>query len=285
MKLHICKIAFTTVSVKQNEVKAIMKNQDIDNGNSFDWGKTSKDYAKFRDIYPKEFYDKILSLGVCVSGQTVLDIGTGTANVPRALYSHGAKWIGTDISENQIESAKELCREQGMDIELYACPAEEIDYPENTFDVITACQCIWYPDHKITAPKFAKILKPDGKFLILYMGWLPYEDKIAGGSEEIILKYNPDWSGHGDTRKHVWVPDEYLEFFDITLQEEFDVNVPFTRESWHGRMRACRGVGASMDEKTIKLWEEDHTKFLMENAPEQFNVLHYVSIAELTVKK
>ncbi|MBR6834620.1 MAG: class I SAM-dependent methyltransferase, partial [Oscillospiraceae bacterium] len=117
-----------------------MKNQDIDNGNSFDWGKTSKDYAKFRDIYPKEFYDKILSLGVCVSGQTVLDIGTGTANVPRALYSHGAKWIGTDISENQIESAKELCREQGMDIELYACPAEEIDYPENTFDVITACQ-------------------------------------------------------------------------------------------------------------------------------------------------
>ncbi len=30
--------------------------RDIDNGKPFDWGKTSLDYAKFRDIYPKEFY-------------------------------------------------------------------------------------------------------------------------------------------------------------------------------------------------------------------------------------
>ena len=32
--------------------------RDIDNGKPFDWGKTSLDYAKFRDIYPKEFYQK-----------------------------------------------------------------------------------------------------------------------------------------------------------------------------------------------------------------------------------
>ena len=30
-------------------------NRDIDSGNPFDWGETSFDYAKFRDIYPKEF--------------------------------------------------------------------------------------------------------------------------------------------------------------------------------------------------------------------------------------
>ena len=27
--------------------------RDIDNGKPFDWGKTSLDYAKFRDIYPE----------------------------------------------------------------------------------------------------------------------------------------------------------------------------------------------------------------------------------------
>ena len=31
------------------------------------------------------------------------------------------------------------------------------------------------------------MLKPGGKLLILYMGWLPYEDPIAGKSEEIIF--------------------------------------------------------------------------------------------------
>lgn len=34
--------------------------QDIDKGKNFDWGKTSTDYAKYRDIYPQEFYDYIL---------------------------------------------------------------------------------------------------------------------------------------------------------------------------------------------------------------------------------
>ncbi len=91
-----------------------------------------------------------------------------------------------------------------------------------------------YPDHKITAPIFGRILKTGGKFLILYMGWLPFEDKIAGKSEEIILKYNPKWTGCGDTVHPVWVPNEYSEFFNLVSQEEFRVDVPFTREAWHG---------------------------------------------------
>lgn len=32
-----------------------MKNLQIDGGKEFDWGKASLDYAKYRDIYPKEF--------------------------------------------------------------------------------------------------------------------------------------------------------------------------------------------------------------------------------------
>ena len=33
-----------------------IQNADIDGGNAFDWGRTSGDYAKFRDIYPEAFY-------------------------------------------------------------------------------------------------------------------------------------------------------------------------------------------------------------------------------------
>ena len=36
----------------------------IDEGKAFDWGKTSEAYAKYRDIYPEEFYRKLLT-GVC----------------------------------------------------------------------------------------------------------------------------------------------------------------------------------------------------------------------------
>ena len=52
-----------------------MQISDIDNGKAFDWGNTSKDYAKYRDIYPKEFYQRIWDLGLCKDGQKVLDMG------------------------------------------------------------------------------------------------------------------------------------------------------------------------------------------------------------------
>jgi len=73
-------------------------------------------------------------------------------------------------------------------------------------------------------------------------------------------------------------------YFDLVKREEFRVDVPFTREGWHGRMRACRGVGASMDEKKLPLWDKEHIEMLQNNAPERFNVKHYISYAELQVK-
>lgn len=41
----------------------------IDGGKAFDWGKTSTDYARFRDIYPQKFYDKIIERKLCIRGQ------------------------------------------------------------------------------------------------------------------------------------------------------------------------------------------------------------------------
>lgn len=76
----------------------IIKDKRIDGGKGFDWGKVSVEYGKYWDIYPQEFYQKILDLGLYKDGQTVLDLGTGTGVLPRNLYSHGAKWVGTDIA-------------------------------------------------------------------------------------------------------------------------------------------------------------------------------------------
>ncbi|MBQ1548772.1 MAG: class I SAM-dependent methyltransferase, partial [Lachnospiraceae bacterium] len=83
----------------------------------------------------------------------------------------------------------------------------------------------------------------------------------------------------------VFVPDGLLSNFDIIKRDEFRINVPFTREGWHGRMRACRGVGAAMNETQLAAWDEDHKKMLADEADEEFNVKHYISYAELVVKK
>ena len=49
-----------------------IQKSDIDGGKPFDWGKTSADYARFRDIYPAEFYEALTSRGLCTAGQQVL---------------------------------------------------------------------------------------------------------------------------------------------------------------------------------------------------------------------
>ena len=251
----------------------------IDGGKAFDWGRTSVEYAKYRDIYPQEFYNKIISRGLCVDGQTVLDLGTGTGVLPRNLYRYGAKWVGTDISKNQIEQAKKLSVD--MDIDYYAMSAETLDFPDNTFDVITACQCFWYFDHEKIMPNLCRMLKANGRILVLYMAWLPLEDQIAEESEELVLKCSPNWSGAREMMHPIQIHECYQEKFELVYHEEYPLSVHFTRESWHGRMKACRGIGASLAETEIAKWENEHRALLAKIAPEEFDVLHYAAMAEL----
>lgn len=256
----------------------------IDGGKAFDWGRTSAEYAKYRDIYPEEFYKRIADRGLCVKGQKVLDLGTGTGVLPRNMYHYGAEWTGTDISPEQIAQAKLLAEAGNMRIDFRAVPAEELDFPKGSFDVLTACQCFWYFDHEKVMPKFAELLKDGGKLVILYMAWLPAEDPVAGKSEELVLKYNPKWSGAGEHRHTIWVPDVAFEYFKDVEHEEYDLKVPFTGESWHGRMRASRGVGASLSEEELARWDAEHRALLQQIAPEKFEVLHYAAVRILEKK-
>lgn len=258
---------------------------EVDHGKFFDWGRTSEDYAKYRDIYPQEFYQRLLDKGMCMKGQKVLDIGTGTGVIPRNLYRYGAEFTGIDVTENQIKQARLLAEKSGMKIEFQCVPAEESSFPENTFDVVTACQCFSYFKHEVLAPHLWKMLKPDGRFAVLYMAWLPYEDEIAGKSEALVLKYNPLWTGGGEERHIISVPEPYLEYFTVESREMFDLSVPFTREGWNGRMRSCRGIGASLSREETERFDAEHLKMLEEIAPPRFEVLHYAVVIVMRRKK
>ena len=259
-----------------------MKFENIDNNKSFDFSNTSSDYALYRDIYPTEFYEMFIHNGIGLKDTTMLDIGTGTGVIPRNLYSHGAKIIATDISESQISEAKKLS--EGMDIEYFALPAEKLDFKPKSFDSISICQCIWYLDPAILANTLDKLLKDDGKVIITYMAWLPLEDEIAKKSEELILKYNPKWTGCNETRKTPHVPAELLEKFEVVKADIFDKEIPFTIDSWAGRIRACRGTGASLDKETLEKFDKEHKKMLSEITEDNFNILHFISYIILKKK-
>lgn len=245
-----------------------MEKINVDNGQAFDFGKTSKEYAKYRDIYPQELYDKIYSLGIGVKGSNWLDLGTGTGVIPRGLATYGANIVGTDISENQIQEAIRLSEEYN-NIKYKVCSAEDIDYEDNSYDVITACQCFWYFDPNVIVPKIKKMLKDNGMFMKIYMSYLK-DDKVASKSNALVKSMNNNWTGASASIK-----DLTTHYFNNPQMESFFIDIPFTRESWTGRMKASRGVMASMNEEQIKQFEEKHMKML-EEFPEKFTVRYKV---------
>ena len=259
----------------------MLTNKNIDHGREFDWSLASADYAKYRDIYPEEFYERIAALGCCVKGQRVLDLGTGTGVLPRNLSRFGAEFIGTDISDNQIRYAELLSKQANLDIKYIVSSAEDLDFPTESFDVVTACQCFMYFNKEIIIPKIYRFLKPGGHFLILFMAWLPFESEIAKKSEDLVLKYNPHWTGAGMTRYAVETPDWSKGMFEVTDKIAYVSNIEFTRESWHGRMKACRGMGASsLPADKIAEWENEHLEYLAQ-VPEKFTIPHYISMLNL----
>ena len=128
----------------------------IDKGKNFDFGKTSKEYALYRDIYPESLYDKLILFNIGQKGQDILDLGTGTGVIPRHMVKYGAGFTGADISENQIKEAISLS--EGMDIKYKVCPGEETGFPDKSFDAVTACQCCHYFDTDRLVPELKRIL-------------------------------------------------------------------------------------------------------------------------------
>ena len=75
-----------------------------------------------------------------------------------------------------------------------------------------------------------------------------------------------------------------MKKFVMEEHEEYDLMLPFKRETWHGRMRACRGIGASLKADELAKWDEEHRNLLEAAAPERFDVLHYAALAVLRKK-
>lgn len=153
-------------------------NKRIDSGNAFDWGNTSEEYAKYRDIYPPFLYEKLREVGVAADGTSWLDLGTGTGILPINLYNPNAGITGTDISAEQISFAKKVAAEKGHNINFLVSPAENLPFPDNGFNTITAAQCFWYFDKEKVKKEISRLIKPNGKFIKILLDW-DYRDALT----------------------------------------------------------------------------------------------------------
>lgn len=255
-----------------------MKNSRIDNGQQFDFGKISSDYADFRDIYPQSMYEKLIELGIGRNGQKILDLGSGTAVLPLRLYHTGAVFTATDISENQIRIGEKRAALNGcQNINFRVCPAEETGFDDESFDAVTAVQCFQYFDAGKAAAEIHRVLKPNGLFCKIFMDWLPYEDEKIAEMERLVLKYNPGWNGCGFREFRYSYPKWAKDKFAIDTIHSYNTVLKFTKKDWVGRIRTCRGVGASLSAEEVNAFEAEY-KALLEKYKEPLMLKHQIHI-------
>jgi SAM-dependent methyltransferase len=246
----------------------------IDPGRSIDWGRTSSDYAEFRPGPPASFYERLRALGVGIAGQRILDLGTGTGVLAREFALAGCHAAGVDISVEQIEAARALALGDGLRVEFRVAPAEDTGLPVASFDVVTANQCWLYFDRDRVVAEVKRLLAQNGVLVISHFTYLPRLDPIARRTEEIVLRFNPQWTAADWSGDVPAIPRWVRGDFTLAGSFVYDEVIPFTREGWRGRMRACRGVGAALSPAEIERFDQEHATMLSASAPERFNVMH-----------
>jgi len=248
-----------------------------DSGRDIDWGRTSADYARHRPGPPSSFYDRLAALGIGGVGQSILDLGTGTGLLALEFARRGARVLGIDIAAGQIAEAQAQAQREGLDAEFAVAASSALPGPADRFDVTTANQCWLYFDADRTLAELRRVLRKDGLLATSHFSWLPREDAVARASEALVLQYNPQWQG-GDWSGEVPPIPPWAAARGLVLKAmfQYDVQTPFTAESWRGRMRACRGVGATFDAATVAMFDRDHAALLARIAPPIFAIRHRI---------
>lgn len=222
-----------------------------------DFGATAHDYARHRAGFPDSLFDRLSAFGVGKAGQSVVDLGTGTGTLARGFARRGCKVVGIDPAAALLEQARRLDAAENLEIEYRTTRAEETGLPNASVDVVSAGQCWHWFDRARAAREVARILRPDGVIVIAHFDWIPLANNVVRATESLIELHNPAWKLAGGLGVHPkWLRDLGEARFRDLETFSYDVAVPYTPESWRGRIRASAGVGASMSEEKVQAFDQ-----------------------------
>jgi SAM-dependent methyltransferase len=140
-----------------------------------------------------------------VAGLDVIELGCGTAYWSAWLARRGARPVGIDVTPAQLETARRLQAELGLEFPLIEASAEDVPLPNESFDLAVSeyGASIWCDPNRWVA-EAARLLRPGGRLIFLCNSPLsilcaPDEGKI----EERLLRpqfgmYRFEWPGENE---------------------------------------------------------------------------------------
>ena len=207
----------------------------------------SSEFASFR----KEAWKKqLLQHFDGKKNRKVLDIGTGPGFFACILSEEGQQVTAIDRSEGMLSHARNNAKHLGVNPEFLAMDVNQLEFEEESFDVIVSRNVTWTLEHpEKVYTEWKRLLKPGGKILIYDANWqLQFFDpelrkrvlarekayKEKYGREEIVSRgdmeyyatapltsiYRPDWDEK--TLKNLGMEVHITEDIGRWLYEEWE---------------------------------------------------------------
>jgi SAM-dependent methyltransferase len=103
-----------------------------------------------------------------VAGLDIIELGCGTAYFSSWLARRGARVVGVDPTPAQLETARRMQRETGIEFELIEAIGEDVPKPDASFDLVHSeyGASIW-ADPDAWIPEAARLLRPGGRLVFL----------------------------------------------------------------------------------------------------------------------
>ncbi len=96
----------------------------------------------------------------------ILDVGCGAGFFSVLLAKEGHRVTGVDLTPDMIENAEILAAEENADCEFIVMDAENVDFPDGTFDVVISRNLTWTLPHVRRAYRdWVRVLKKGGMLL------------------------------------------------------------------------------------------------------------------------
>ena len=101
-------------------------------------------------------------------GAAVLDLACGTGDLTKALSEKGFRVTGLDISAEMMAIGREKCRYLSPKPSFVLGSAEEIPFPDASFDAVTIAFGLRNFDHRARClAEIRRVLKPGGRLAVL----------------------------------------------------------------------------------------------------------------------
>jgi SAM-dependent methyltransferase len=140
-----------------------------------------------------------------VGGLDVVELGCGTAYISAWFARSGAHPVGVDLTPAQLQTARRLQGESGLEFPLVEASAENVPLPDASFDLAVSeyGASIWC-DPSRWVPEAARLLRPGGRLIFVCNSPLSILcSPDEGNTEERLLRpqfgmNRFDWPGENE---------------------------------------------------------------------------------------